>query len=124
MYKLSAYYHASAKRELPYYGAGKTVDEIYDILIDANLNPDEELIDFSDNVQDIDEEIIPFDKEEDDLIIDNVLNLDTFIENLDEIIEDNIDEEVYAESDYQSVTQESDIEWNPDTEADRIVDLI
>jgi hypothetical protein len=124
MYKLAAYYHTHAKQELPYYGAGKTVDEIYDILIDANLNPDEELIDFSDNVQDIDEEIIPFDKEEDDLIIDNVLNLDTFIENLDEIIEDNIDEEVYAESDYQSVTQESDIEWNPDTEADRIVDLI
>src|SRR4051812_32357315 len=34
MYKLSAYYHAHAKQELPYYGVEKTGEEIHDILVD------------------------------------------------------------------------------------------
>src|SRR5271154_131615 len=39
MYKLSSYYHANAKKELPYYGAGKSSEEIHEILIDAHMNP-------------------------------------------------------------------------------------
>ncbi|CAI2185212.1 6606_t:CDS:1, partial [Funneliformis geosporum] len=57
------------------------------------------LNEFSNDFQDINnEEIVLFNKRKDDLIIDNMLKLDVFIENLDEIIEDNIEEEVYNKS--------------------------
>ncbi|GES88063.1 ribonuclease H-like domain-containing protein [Rhizophagus clarus] len=41
MYKLSAYCHANAKKELPFYGIEKSTEEIHQILVDAHLNPDQ-----------------------------------------------------------------------------------
>ncbi|CAG8723625.1 5049_t:CDS:2, partial [Rhizophagus irregularis] len=97
MHKLSAYYHAHAKQELPYYGIEKTNEEIPRI----------------------------FDKE-DDLIISKELNLDAnaFIKDLDEIIEDsdNIGMEEENIQDIVISENESSIEWDPDTEADKIID--
>jgi len=92
MYKLSAYYHAYVKQELPYYGIGKTNEEIYDILIDAHLNLDDDLIEFMDDNNSIND--TEGFNEEDNLIISDVLNLDVneFIKNLDKIIEDSIEE--------------------------------
>ena len=52
MYKLSAYYHASAKKELPYYSVGKSANEIHKILINAHLNPDEDLLELVDDSYD------------------------------------------------------------------------
>ncbi|POG72207.1 hypothetical protein GLOIN_2v1477862 [Rhizophagus irregularis DAOM 181602=DAOM 197198] len=66
-----------------------------------------------------------FDKE-DDLIISKELNLDAnaFIKDLDEIIEDsdNIGMEEENIQDIVISENESSIEWDPDTEADKIID--
>ena len=122
MYKLSAYYHAHAKQELPYYGVGKTSEEIHNILVDAHLNPDEDLIEFIDD--DNDTEIRSIFDEEDSLKISDVLNLDAeeFIKDLDEIIEDSLEE---IDDDIQDILEPevtSDIDWDPATEIDNIVD--
>jgi len=122
MYKLSAYYHAHAKQELPYYGVGKTSEEIHNILVDAHLNPDEDLIEFIDD--DNDTEIRSIFDEEDSLKISDVLNLDAeeFIKDLDEIIEDSLEE---IDDDIQDILEPevtSDIDWDLATEIDNIVD--
>ncbi|RGB32134.1 hypothetical protein C1646_763258 [Rhizophagus diaphanus] len=111
MHKLSTYYHAHAKQELAYYGIGKTNEEIRNILVDAHLNPDDDLIEVIDDDYDIEARI--FD-EEDDLIISRELNLDAnaFIKDLDEIIEDsdNIDMEEENIHDIVISENESSIE--------------
>src|SRR6266542_838898 len=122
IYKLSAYYHAHAKQELPYYGVGKTSEEIYNILVDTHLNPDEDLIEFIDD--DNDTEIRSIFDEEDSLKISDVLNLDAkeFIKDLYEIIEDSLKE---IDDDIQDILKPevtSDIDWDPATEIDNIVD--
>ncbi|PKB96716.1 hypothetical protein RhiirA5_385157 [Rhizophagus irregularis] len=97
MHKLSAYYHAHAKQELPYYGIGNTNEEIRNILVDAHLNPGDDLIEVIDDDYESDDIEARIFDEEDDLIISRELNLDAnaFIKDLDEIIEDsdNIDME-------------------------------
>ncbi|GBC46096.2 hypothetical protein GLOIN_2v1867436 [Rhizophagus irregularis DAOM 181602=DAOM 197198] len=64
--------------------------------------------------------------EEDDFIISRELNLDAnaFIKDLDEIIEDcdNIDMEEENIQDIVISENESSIEWDPDIEADKIID--
>ena len=83
MYKLSAYYHASAKKELPYYGAEKSTEEIHQILIDAHLYPDEDLLELVDDLPDyydVEEIVI---NEEEELEMDNILNLDEFVNTLE-----------------------------------------
>ena len=50
MYKLASYYHAHAKQELPYYSIGKSSEEVCDVIIDAHLNLDDDLIEIIDNV--------------------------------------------------------------------------
>src|ERR1043165_1335057 len=90
MYKLSANYHASAKKELSYYSVGKSADEIHKILIDAHLNPDEDLLELVDDshnyYNDTEETII---NEEEELELDKILNLDEFVNSLEDIIEDS-----------------------------------
>src|SRR5688572_23355831 len=75
MYKLSAYYHASVKKELPYYSVRKSADEIHKILIDAHLNPDEDLLELVDDLHnyynDVEKTII---NEEEELELDKILN--------------------------------------------------
>ena len=125
MYKLASYYHAHAKQELPYYSIGKSSEEVCDVIIDAHLNLDNDLIEIIDNVYDIDNTKI--NDEEEDLVISKVLNLDAevFIESLDEVIEDS----EILEEDIQSVDEpENEVEveenenWDPAAEADGIID--
>ena len=123
MYKLSAYYHAHAKQELPYYGVEKTSEEIHNILVNTHLNPDEDLIEFMDDNDNTEIESV-FD-EEDSLKISDVLNLDAeeFIKNLDEIIEDSLEND----NNIQNISKPevtSDIEWDPTTEIDSIINDI
>ena len=77
---------------------------------------------FDDDYESDDIEARIFD-EEDDLMISRELNLNAnaFIKDLDEIIEDsgNIDME---EENIQDIENESSIEWDPDIEADKIID--
>ncbi|CAB5369115.1 unnamed protein product [Rhizophagus irregularis] len=92
MYKLLAYYHANVKKELPYYGTEKSTEEIHQILTDAHLNPDQDLLELEDDLLDYynnEKEIVI--GEEEELDIDNFLNLDAFVGTLSDIIEDSID---------------------------------
>ena len=121
MYKLSSYYHAQAKKELPYYGIGKSAEEVYEVLINTHLNPDEELLEliddlpnYYDNVEE--EEIIG---EEERLNIDNILNLDAFVDSLEEVIEDSL--EIIEDSSKEIVEVNDDIEWDPAAAADEIM---
>src|SRR4051812_37300070 len=130
MYKLSAYYHANVKKELPYYSIEKSTDEIHQILIDAHLNPDQDLLELEDDLLDYytnEEEIVIGEKEE--LGIDNILNLDVFVDTLGDIIEDSIDsiEEEIQDNDSVNISMdenEDDIEWDPTAEAEEIVNSI
>ena len=126
MHKLSAYYHASAKRELPYYGANKSTEEIHQILIDAHLNPDEELLELEDDLLDYynDAEEMEIGEEE-KLEIDNILNLDEFVNTLGDVIEDSNLEEKNDEAEVlMEETQENNNSniWDPAAEADKIID--
>ena len=131
MYKLSSYYYANARQELSYYGIGKSSEEIRNIIIDAHLNLDNDLIEIMDDTDDIDDahHNIEVTDEEDDLIISEILNLDVeiFIENLDELIEDsenNIEKECDIqnnEPENESEEDENDIDWDPATEIDEII---
>ncbi|CAB4404603.1 unnamed protein product [Rhizophagus irregularis] len=132
MYKLSAYYHANAKKELPYYGTEKSTKEIHQILTDAHLNPDQDLLELEDDLLDYynnEEEIVI--GEEEELDIDNVLNLDAFVGTLGDIIEDSIDSigEEIQDNDRVDVpmngnNENDDIEWDPAAEADEIANTM
>ena len=134
MYKLSSYYYANARQELSYYSIGKSSEEIRNIIIDAHLNLDNDLIEIIDDTDDMDEthHNIEVTDEEDDLIISEVLNLDAevFIKDLDELIEDsenNIEEECDIqnnEPENESEEDEDDIDWDPATEIDEIISSI
>src|SRR5438270_12811869 len=91
MYKLSAYYHAALKKELPNYGVGKSTEEIREILIDAHLNPNEDLLELEDdspnNNSGAEGEVIG---EEGELVINKIVNLDAFTNTLGELIEDSL----------------------------------
>lgn len=126
MYKLSSYYHANAKKELPYYSIKKSTEEIHQILVDAHLNPDQDLLELEDNLldhYDNEEEIVI--EEEEELEIDKILNLNVFVNTLGNIIEnsvDNIEEEVDDNRvDISTDENENDIEQDPAAEADEIV---
>lgn len=127
MYKLSSYYHAHAKQELPYYGIGKSSEEIRDIIIDAHLNPSDDLIEIMDDDHNISN--IDVNDEEDDLVISEVLNLnaEVFIESLDEILEDSEDleeEDINIQSVNEPEESETDENWNPAAEADEIINTM
>jgi hypothetical protein len=124
MYKLSVYYHANAKKELPYYGTEKSTEEIHQILTDAHLNPDQDLLELEDDLLDYynnEEEIVI--GEEEELYIDNALNLDAFVDTLGDIIEDSIEEEI-QDNDRVDVpmnenNENDEIEWDPAAEAEK-----
>ncbi|GBB95512.1 hypothetical protein RclHR1_02550024 [Rhizophagus clarus] len=131
MYKLSAYYHANVKKELSYYGIEKSTEEIHQILVDAHLNLDQDLLELEDNLlnyYDNKEEIII--EEEKELNIDKILNLNAFIGTLGDIIEDSIDsiEEGAQNNNRVDIptdeNENHDIEWDPAVEADEIVNTM
>ena len=87
------------------------------------MNPDEDLIEFMDDNDNTEIESV-FD-EEDSLKISDVLNLDAeeFIKNLDEIIEDSLEND----NNIQNISEPevtSDIEWDPTTEINSIINDI
>ncbi|CAG8628466.1 16073_t:CDS:2 [Rhizophagus irregularis] len=128
MYKLSAYYHANVKKELPYYGIEKSTEEIHQILIDAHLNPDQDLLELEDELLDYynnEEEIVI--GEEEELNIDNILDLDAFVDTLGDIIEDSIDsveDEIQDNRVDVPMNENDDIEWDPAAEADEIINTM
>ncbi|GBB85291.1 hypothetical protein RclHR1_11850006 [Rhizophagus clarus] len=128
MYKLLAYYHAHAKQELPYYSIGKSNEEVHDIIVDAYLNLDDDLIEIMEEEY-VDSNSEVFD-ESNELILSNVLNLnaEVFINSLDKIIEDsknNMEEEYVDIQDVDEIVEnKNDIDWDPAAEADEIIDSI
>ncbi|CAB4479826.1 unnamed protein product [Rhizophagus irregularis] len=118
--------YGKRRTQLPYYGIKKSTEEIHQILVDAHLNPDQDLLELEDNLLDHynnEEEIVI--EEEEELEIDKILNLDVFVNTLGNIIEDsvdNIEEEVDDNRvDIPTDENENDIEWDPAAEADEIV---
>ncbi|GBB85293.1 hypothetical protein RclHR1_11850008 [Rhizophagus clarus] len=114
IYKLSAYYHAHAKQELPYYNIGKSNEKVHNIIVDTYLNLDDDLI------ETMEEEYVDSNTgildESNELILSNVLNLNAeiFINSLDEIIEDsknNMEEEYIDIQDVDEIVEnENDID--------------
>ncbi|CAB4413287.1 unnamed protein product [Rhizophagus irregularis] len=120
------------EKELPYYGTEKSTEEIHQILTDAHLNPDQDLLELEDDLLDYynnEEEIVI--GEEEELDIDNILNLDAFVGTLGDIIEDSIDSigEEIQDNDRVDVpmngnNENDDIEWDPAAEADEIANTM
>ncbi|CAG8620266.1 10293_t:CDS:2 [Dentiscutata heterogama] len=129
MQKLASYYNSHAKQELPYYSIEKTNNEVYEILMNENLDVDKNFIEITkDSLNDENNETEIFD-EEDNLLISNVLDLNKFCSDLDEL-EFSIDEEYNVEENYSEVeaisnlTQEAqeNVNWDPVAEIDKIVE--
>ena len=129
MYKLSSYYHAAAKKELPYYSIGKSAEEVHEILVNAHLNPDEDLLELIDDLpsyyNNVEEEVIG---EEEELGIDSILNLDAFVNTLEDIIEDthdsSSDNETQIMQQDDTTENDNDIEWDPVAAADEIMNTM
>jgi flagellar biosynthesis chaperone FliJ len=104
---------------LPYYGTEKSTEEIHQILTDAHLNPDQDLLELEDDLLDYYNNEIVISKEVD---IDNVLNLDAFVDTLGDIIEDSIDsiEEEIQNNDKVDVPMNENDENDPAAKADEL----
>jgi hypothetical protein len=130
MYKLSSYYHAAAKKELPYYSIGKSAEEVHEILVNAHLNPDEELFELIDDLpsyyNNVEGEVLI--NEEEELEIDNILNLDAFVNTLEDIIEDSYYSSEGSDNETQQTdtteNNDNDIEWDPVAAADEIMNTM
>ena len=86
MQKLSAFYVANSKNELPYFAVNKTVEDLHKILCDINFYNEESLEDES-----ITEEQDGFTFPEEDILeIEELLNLDAadFMNDLGDVIMD------------------------------------
>jgi hypothetical protein len=67
--------------------------------------------------------------EEEELEIDKILNLDEFVNTLEDIIEDSLEEEnneteVPMAEEIQENENDNDIVWDPAAEADKIVNAM
>ena len=130
MYKLSSYYHAAAKKELPYYSIGKSAEEVHEILVNAHLNPDEELFELIDDLpsyyNNVEGEVLI--NEEEELGIDNILNLDVFVNTLEDIIEDSYYSPEGSDNETQQTdtteNDDNDIEWDPVAAANEIMNTM
>ncbi|CAG8854104.1 11532_t:CDS:1, partial [Gigaspora margarita] len=115
MHKLASYYYSHAKQELPYFGVEKTNTEVFEILVDDYLNPDEDdYVEITEENLNESEENTDL-SEETNLLLNNILNLNQF-EN--EFEDDNLsmDEDYYDEyrEEISSTNQlQEDIEWDP-----------
>ena len=77
--------------------------------------------DLSDYYNDAEEIVI---NEEEELEIDNILNLNEFVNTLEDIIEDSVLEEMSDEAEVliEEIQEQYDIIWDPVAEADKIID--
>ena len=119
MQKLSAFYLANSKIELPYFSINKTVENLHEILYNADLYDDENLEEELTN-EDIEDFTFP---EEELLGIKKLLNIDAadFTNSLGEIIGDTFnlfEKDDDVAQDNNSVEEE----WDPEKEADAILD--
>ncbi|CAG8750709.1 10825_t:CDS:2, partial [Dentiscutata erythropus] len=107
----------------------KTSNEIYEILMNENLDVDKDFIKITeDSLNDENGENEIF-NEKDNLLIGNVLNLNKFYSDLDELEfsmnEEYNDEESYSEAEaISNLTQEAqkNVNWDPIAEIDKIVE--
>ncbi|KAF0479575.1 zinc finger bed domain-containing protein 1-like [Gigaspora margarita] len=101
MQKLASYYNSHAKQELPYYSIEKTSNEVYEILMNENLDVDKNFIEITeDSLNDENNKNEIFD--ENNLSISNGLNLNKFCSDLDEL-EFSMDEEYNDKENYSEV---------------------
>ncbi|CAG8788572.1 3065_t:CDS:1, partial [Dentiscutata erythropus] len=80
----------------------KTSNEIYEILMNENLDIDKDLIEITENSLNYENNEDEMFEEENNLVIGNVLNLNKFCSNLDEL-EFSIDKEYNDEESYSEV---------------------
>ncbi|CAG8439691.1 4848_t:CDS:2 [Scutellospora calospora] len=110
--KLSAFYLANSKKELPYFSANNSTEDLYEVLSNMNLSDDDDY----DEKQPASEEVqnVKF-LEEKVLKIKELLNLDIadFTNNLGEIVFDTNFESFEEENVYVQI---NDIESNVDKE--------
>ena len=120
MQKLSAFYVANSKNELPYFAVNKTVEDLHKILCDINFYNEESLEDES-----ITEEQDGFTFPEEDILeIEELLNLDAadFMNDLGDVI---MDTDFNFSEEEGTVIQDDDgaeEDWDPEQEADAILD--
>ncbi|CAG8768510.1 20539_t:CDS:2 [Dentiscutata erythropus] len=104
----------------------KTSDEVYEILVNENLDLDEDFIEITEDTinEEVEEDKI-FD-EEDNLLISNTINLNKFCSDLEELEfsmdEDYNDNEYYSETETINNQIQENIEWDPIAEIDKIVE--
>ncbi|CAG8684885.1 1035_t:CDS:1, partial [Scutellospora calospora] len=121
MQKLSAFYLANLKKELPYFSANNSAEDLYEALSNMNLsnnNDYDEEQPASEEVQDVE---FP---EEEVLKIEELLNLDAadFTNDLGEIVFDtNFESSEEENVNVQINDAESNVDeenWDPEKEAD------
>lgn len=122
MQKLSAFYLANSKNELPYFSINKTVENLNEILYNANLYDDENLEE--EFINEVEQNIFPI-PEEEILNIEELLNLhaDDFTKDLGDIIVDTFDVTDSDDNETISIQDNNSIEeeWDPEREADLIL---
>ncbi len=117
MQKMTAYYIANAKTELPYYSISKSEEDIQNILKDADLFQEDNDLD-EDIEENFTEPLNEFDGE-DQLHLEDILNLDApeITDDLDEIIMDS-DTDIIGDEETMQEESEEENTWNPETAAD------
>ncbi len=116
MQKLSAFYLANSKNELPYFSTNKTVENLHEILYDASLYDEEDL---EEELTNEDMQDIFIFLEEEILKIEELLNLDAtdFTDSLDEIIADTFN---LSEKEIEDIIIQDDNsieeDWDPERE--------
>jgi len=122
MQKLSAFYLANSKNELPYFSINKTVENLNEILYNANLYDDENLEE--EFINEVEQNIFPI-PEEEILNIEELLNLhaDDFTKDLGDIIVDTFDVTDSDDNETISIQDNNSVEedWDPEREADLIL---
>jgi hypothetical protein len=132
MQKLAAFYISNAKKELPYYGTGKTASELRKVINEAKIFDEDDDEDIIPEPEDPDTEQSHISEEgageEPSFEIEKWVNLDAeeFTSGFSEFIEDNEnegeegDEEGEGETVIQVVIDNQDYEeWDPREAADR-----
>jgi hypothetical protein len=122
MQKLSAFYLANSKNELPYFSINKTVENLNEILYNANLYDDENLEE--EFINEVEQNIFPI-PEKEILNIEELLNLhaDDFTKDLGDIIVDTFDVTDSDDNETISIQDNNSVEedWDPEREADLIL---
>jgi hypothetical protein len=119
---LAAFYLSNTKKELNYYGTGKTTAELQKIIQDAEVFDDDNY-EFLQETESFEDEQFNYEEEE-GLEIENLVNLDAeeIMSGLDKIMK----EDVESDYDIHSISSNSDTvnekDWDPRTIADKYAD--